>query len=91
MAYSGMINKWTPPRKSGRIQRVSTRFSLRVENDEQADAGGTGRPNPSRQTKFSGANGDREIFIFPVQLTTSGIGNLTRSTHTLLLYLNMLS
>ena len=34
-------------------------------------------PNPSRETKFSGANGDREIFIFPVQLTTSRTGNLT--------------
>ena len=40
--------------------------------DEQAD-------DPSRDTKFSSANGDREIFIFPVQLTaTSRIGNLTR-------------
>ena len=29
-----------------------------------------GLPNPSRETKFSGANGDREIYIFPVQLTT---------------------
>ena len=37
-----------------------------------------GLPNPSRETKFSGANGDRKIFIFPVQLTTSRIGNLTR-------------
>ena len=36
----------------------------------------TGLPNPSRETKFSGANGDREIFIFPFQLTTSRIGNL---------------
>ena len=34
-------------------------------------------PNPSRETKFSGANGDREMFIFPVQLTTSRIDNLT--------------
>ena len=50
--------------------------------DEQAD-GGTGLPNPSRETKFSGANGDREIFIFPVQLTTSRTGNLTRLIHTL--------
>ena len=37
-----------------------------------------GLPNASRWTKFSGANGDREIFISPVQLTTSRIGNLTR-------------
>ena len=26
-------------------------------------------PNLSRETKFSGANADREIFIFRVQLT----------------------
>ena len=29
-----------------------------------------GRPNPSRETKSSGPNnGDKETFIFPVQLT----------------------
>ena len=43
----------------------------------------TGLPNPSRETKFSGANADREISIFPVQLTTSNISNLTRLIHTL--------
>ena len=32
---------------------------------------------------FSGANGDREKIIFPVQLTTSRIGNLTRLILTL--------
>ena len=36
-----------------------------------------GLPNPSRETKFSGANGDRKISIFPAQLITSRIGNLT--------------
>ena len=35
-------------------------------------------PNPSRDAKFSGANGGREKYIFPVQLTTSRIGNLPR-------------
>ena len=45
---------------------------------------GTGRPNPCCETKFSGANGHREIFIFPVQLITGSIGNLTRLIHTLL-------
>ena len=42
-------------------------------------------PSPSRETKtkFSGANGDREISIFPVQLTTSRIGDLTRLSLTL--------
>ena len=48
--------------------------------------GGAGRPNPSRETKFSGANGDREILIFPVQLTTSRIiGNVTGLIHILLM------
>ena len=32
--------------------------------------------------KFSGANGDREKFIFPFPLITSRIGNLTRLIHT---------
>ena len=42
-----------------------------------------GTAEPSRETKFSGANADREMFIFPVHLTTSRIGNLTWLTHTL--------
>ena len=42
--------------------------------DEQADAG------RDRQTRLARpkANEDREIFIFPVQLTTSRIGNFSR-------------
>ena len=51
--------------------------------DEQADAGRESLPKPSRGTKFSGANGDREILIFPVELATSRIGNLTRLIFTL--------
>ena len=43
-----------------------------------------GRPNLSRETKFSGANGEREKTIFPVQLITSKIGNHTRLIPTLL-------
>ena len=43
-----------------------------------------GRSNPSYETRFSGANGDREIYIFPVQLTTSRIGNLAGLICTLL-------
>ena len=39
--------------------------------------------NPFRETKLSGANADREIFLFSVQLTMSRIGNLTRLIHTL--------
>ena len=45
---------------------------------------GTGGLNPSRETKFLGTHGDRGMFIFPVQLATSRIGNLTRLMHTLL-------
>ena len=43
----------------------------------------TGLPDPFRETKFSGANADREIFIFLVQLMTSRISNLIRLIHTL--------
>ena len=40
-----------------------------------------GPPNPSRETKFSGANEDSEKLIFPVQLlTTSRIDNLEPCT-----------
>ena len=53
-----------------------------MEN-EQADAGRDCRTRLVRP-KFSGAYEDREIFIFPVQLTTSRIGNCTRLIHTLL-------
>ena len=45
---------------------------------------GTAEPI-SRDQKFSGANGDRENMFFPVQLTTSRIGNLTRLILTLAL------
>ena len=45
-----------------------------------------GTAEPSRETKFSGANGDREIFILPVQLTTNRIGNLTRLILTLAIW-----
>ena len=42
-----------------------------------------GRSNPSRETKFSGTNADREISIFSVQLTSSRIGSLTQLILTL--------
>ena len=38
--------------------------------------------NPSRETKYSGSHGEREIIIFPDQLTTSRMSNLTRLIHT---------
>ena len=53
--------------------------------DKQADAGWGCRIRLARLNSQSGANnGDsREIFIFPLQLTTSRIGNLTRLIHNL--------
>ena len=52
--------------------------------DDQADAGRDcrtrlARPNSQAETRT------REIIIFPIQLTTSRIGNLTRLIHTTLL------
>ena len=43
--------------------------------DGQADAGPDCRTRLTGP-KFSGANGDGGIFIFPIQLPTSRIGNL---------------
>ena len=40
--------------------------------------------NPSRETKFSGAKGDREKVVFSVQLTTNRINDLTRLVLTLM-------
>ena len=50
------------------------KFSLSVENG-LANAG-TGWPNSSRETRFSGANGDREKIIFAVQLLTIEISRI---------------
>ena len=82
MTDNVIMNKWTPSsRKVGEVQiiRVS-KHQIEPDCGERA-AGwrGTGMPNLSRETKFSGANGDRKKFIFPVQLTTSRIGNQTRA------------
>ena len=79
MVYGGM-NELKLPRMLGRIPRVSTRFSLSVENG-QAYAGREGQTR--RETKLSGMNGDSEKYFFSVKLTTSRIDNLTRLIHTL--------
>ena len=70
----------------GRNPVSNARFSLSIEN-EQAD--GTERLNSSRETKFSGAYGDRGIFILPFQLTTIRTGNLSRLIHTLLYWMTI--
>ena len=43
-----------------------------------------GPPNLSRETNFSGANGNREIFILSAELTMSRFGNLTGLIRTLM-------
>ena len=48
-----------------------------------------GLPNPSRETIFSGASRDKETLIFPVQLTTSRIGNLTGLILTFAIYVTI--
>ena len=61
---------------------VSKRQIQPEYGDEQADAGRDCRTclvRPSSQ----GANEDREKIIFPVQMTTSSVGNLTRLILTL--------
>ena len=73
-------NIWTPPRNSGRIPWVRTRFSVSIEN-EQADKRRysqtcLAKPNSQARTgarKFS-----------PVQLTINRVGNLTQLICTLL-------
>ena len=67
-------NVWTRPWTSGAIPRVSTRFSLSVEN-EQADTRRDGqiyltKPNSQAQT------GTRKFF--PAQLSMARVGKLTR-------------
>ena len=42
-----------------------SKHQIQHECGERAGLRGTGLPNPSRETKFLGANGDRENFIFP--------------------------
>ena len=55
-----------------------------MENEQAVVQDGTAKP-VSRETKISGANGDREKYIFSHdQLTTSRIGDHTRLIHTLL-------
>ena len=63
----------------GRNPVSKHQIQLSVEN-EQTDAGRDDRTRLAR-FKFSGANGDRKLFIFPMQLTTSTVGNLVMTIH----------
>ena len=65
---------------------VISKYQIQPENGDEQAVRGTELPKPSRETKFSGANGDREILIFPVQLTTGKIDNLARLNLALAIY-----
>ena len=60
-----------------------TRFSLSVDEDEQADAEQDGRTRLARQNSQA-RTGTGKNSCFLVQLTTSRVGNHTRLIHTLL-------
>ena len=62
-----------PPQNSGRIPYVSTRSSLSMEMSRLA-RDGTAEP-VSRDQILRRERGQGEKIIFPVQLTTSRIGN----------------
>ena len=89
----GVSGRWRQraPARSAEVQCRSYLLLQRLNSEKHdahstinIDAGSFG-PNPSGETKFSGANGeDREMFIFSGLLTTSRIVNDTRSIHTLL-------
>ena len=60
-----------------------SKYPIQPECGELEGWRGTGRPNPSRETKFSDAKADREILVFLVHLTTCRIDYLTRLIHAL--------
>ena len=64
------------------IHKSITRFRLSMEMI-RLTRDVTAEPVSRDQIFRRERNADTEIFIFPVQLTTSRIGNLTRLIHTL--------
>ena len=57
----GGINTLTPPRKAGGIPWVVSKHKIQPGCGEWAGWRGARQPSMSRETKFSGASGDREI------------------------------
>ena len=67
-----------------------SKHQIQPENgDEQADAGRDCRTRLAGPNSQARTNADREIFVFPVQLTTSRIGNLTRLIHILVIFVTI--
>ena len=67
--------------KSTTCSHTSTATSNPVQSED--DSPYARQPDCSHEQS---ANRDREVFNFPVQLTTSRIGNVTLLTYTLLFY-----
>ena len=76
MAYGGSNKKMNAAAELGRDPVVSTRFSLSMEMSRLTRDGTADEP-VSRDQILRRERGQGNI-IFPVQLTTSRIGNLTR-------------
>ena len=81
MAYGGLNKEMDAAAELGR--NPASNHQIQPEcRDEQADAGRDCRTRLARPNVL-GANGDREKFMFPVQLITSRIGNHARLILTL--------
>ena len=68
-------NIWTPPRNSGGIRRVSTRFSVISIENEQADKR---RDSQTCLAKLNSQARTGARNFFPDQLTINRIDNLTQ-------------
>ena len=79
MSYGGL--KWTLPRNSGGIPYISSIFSPSMEVSKLTRDGTA--ETVSRDQIPRREREQRELFIFPVQLTTTRIGNHTRFILTL--------
>ena len=77
MAKGGLDNKMDAAAGIGRFP--ASKHQIRpAYGDEQAGAGREGKAEPvSRDQILRREQGQEKVFIFPVQLTTSNIGNLT--------------
>ena len=76
MAYDALNKSIDTTAEIGSNAIRSARFSLGMEMTRPTRDGTV--KLVSRDQMLIGANGDREVFISPIQLITSRIGNLTQ-------------
>ena len=69
-----ILCRWMSSREAGEIPRMSTISSLSREN-ERADTGRNGRSESASRDQILRCKRGLFFFFFPVQLTTSRIGN----------------